>query len=240
MLFINNRPMRIEQKLWACFHGHSVFTTFRSKHKEILLWPLHWHRLIAHAKFFDFFIPSEQEVLYRLKKEIKKGDRKFRVILSDKHYAITSEAYEPPASVIYSGVKVHYSGITTHKTLGHYKTGNSLPYKLAYAEAIKNQAFEGLLLDSDGFLVDGSRTSLILIKDQTIYSLTGGLDGCMRKALNLWAKDQGLKCEDIKLKPQDLNGSLLLANSLLGIIPVDRIKCDLALTVVEQFRMDKP
>ena len=58
-------------------------------------------------------------------------------------------------------MKVHISTIQIHPQLGKYKTGNYLPYRLAKKEAESVSAFEGLLLDAYGYLVDGSRSSLL-------------------------------------------------------------------------------
>ncbi len=235
MLYIDGKLASLDQKNYANFHGNSVFTTLRSKARELLYWDLHWRRLSEHADYFGYTMPKESEVLDLLRKNIE-ADKKLRVIVSQNNYAITCEPYSAPSDEIYLGVKVIYSDITIHPVLGRFKTGNSLPYFLAQRQAQRAGAFEGLLLDCDGFVVDGSRTSLMMVKDQTIYSLMGGLDGVMRQAVIMWAKSVGIKCEEVKVKPHEISGSLLLANSLMGVVPVDSVSCEISRALVQEFR----
>lgn len=237
LFFNDQKAQNLEKDFFLNFHGNSIFTTFRSKRGELLLWPLHWQRLKEQAHFFGYSLPAEQQILSRLYKEALITDRKFRVILGPSYYAITSEEYEPPQAKIYAGVKVFHSSITIHPLLGQYKTGNSLPYAMAQKEAASHQAFEALLCDQEGFLVDGARTSLMMIKDQTIFALLGGLKGTMREHALAWARSIGMKCEGVRLKPEDLDGALLLANSLMGVVPVDRVQCEISRILVEKFRM---
>lgn len=236
--YINDQKAKdLEKDFFLNFHGHSTFTTLRSKNGELLLWPLHWQRLKEQAHFFGYPLPKETQILARLHEEALLKDCKFRVILGDSSYAITSEEYVPPPEAIYLGVKVFYSSITIHPLLGQYKTGNYLPYALAQKEAASNNAFEALLCDQQGFLVDGARTSLMMIKDQTIYALLGGLKGTMREHVLSWARAAGIKSTGIKLRPEEIDGALLLANSLMGVVPVDKVRCKLSSTLVEKFRM---
>lgn len=237
-LFINGEKASIPEKHYAQFHGHSVFTTLRSKDGVLLNWQLHWQRLLEHAHFFGFKAPIETSVLSVINAELGQNDKKIRVIISAGDYAITCEDYQKPDPNIYQGVKVITSTFTVHKELAQFKTGNSLPYFLAHRQAVAQNAFEALLLDHEGFVADGSRTSLLMVKDQTIFSLAGGLLGTMRQAVLMWAKTQGFSCVEVRLKPHEINGTLLLANSLLGIVPKNRVGCELSFKLVEQFRMD--
>lgn len=239
-LVIDGRAASLAERSYADFHGHSVFTTMRSKDKEPLLWSRHWQRLCAHASFFGFAVPPEQQIYRLLTSELaQKGvDQKIRIILAANRFAIACEPYEPPTSAIYSGVSVVISAMQVHPQLARYKTGNSLPYALAFKEAEKKGAFEALLCNNDDFVVDGSRTSIMLFDGETLTSLSGGLDGCMREQALEYARKRGVKIEQRLVKRHELSGHMLLANSLIGVVPVGAVNCDFIANLVSHFRMD--
>lgn len=223
------------------FHGHSVFTTMRSKDRQLLLWPQHWQRVTAHAGFFGYGIPEQKKIYRHIAKQLSNTDvdQKIRVILTKDHFALTFEPYQPPPSDIYRGVSVIVSRFLVHPQLAPFKTGNSLPYSLAHQEAEKLGAFEGLLLNHDGFVVDGSRTSLMLFDGETFSVLEGGLIGLMREEAITYAKENGFDVVRKLIKPAELRGQLLMANSLLGVVPVGDIQWPFIGKMVNHFRMDR-
>lgn len=240
ILIINGQPATLAQSAFSAFHGASVFTTLRSRGQKLLLWERHWHRVTAHARAFGYAIPDEQCISEQLMGIVKtvSCDQRIRIIIAEHGYALTAEAYAPPPSFIYDGVKTVLSRYVIHPQLGAYKTANSLPYQLAYKEAQEQGAFEALLLDSAGFLVDGSRTSLLCFDGKTLTALKGGLDGCMRDEVLAFAS-QFLEIDFRRYKPKEVHGQLLLANSLMGLVPVNAIYFDEVAMLVDNFRMDR-
>lgn len=236
-LIINGRPATLAEQHYSDFHGHSVFTTLRSQAGDLMLWPRHWQRLNDHAHFFGYAVPAEGAVLDVIR-EYATGNQKIRIIIASNRFAITIEDYLAPPSVIYDGVKTVITAFNIHPQLGGFKTGSSLPYALALKEAQDHGAFEGLLTDVAGFLVDGSRSSLMHFDGVVLTSLIGGLDGCMRAHVLSYARAASVPVQEKQLKAQDIYGQLLLANSLFGVVPVDSIKYDFVSHLVNKFRMD--
>jgi len=98
-----------------------------------------------------------------------------------------------------SGIRVRVSSYTRHhvnvsmcraKANGHYI--NSM---LALQEAINTGYDEALLLDTNGFVMEGSGENLFIIRDNVIYTpeLTSALDGITRSAVTQIIADEGLK-----------------------------------------------
>ena len=97
------------------------------------------------------------------------------------------------------GIRVRVSSYARHhvnvsmcraKANGHYI--NSI---LALNEAIANDCEEALMLDTDGFVMEGSGENLFIVRDGVIYTpdLTSALDGITRNTLFRLAEDAGYK-----------------------------------------------
>lgn len=239
-LFINGHEASIDETRLASFHGNSVFTTMRSKNKEPLLWRAHWQRLSSHAKYFAYALPEERRVLDLIMKEldVANENQKIRVLLNTRDFALTFEPYEAPQSNIYEGVHVRFSEQKLHPEFKSFKTGNSLPYQRAQAEAVHNGVFESFLCDADGHVVDGSRTSIMLFDGSSLLSLKGGLKGIMREEVLAFARREKIPTAAVFLRAAELKGQLMLTNCLIGVVPVGHERYPEVAKLVDFFRMD--
>lgn len=237
-LIINGVVATLPQQQMAAFHGNSVFTTFRSRHGEALLWNRHWHRVTTHAQFFGFAIPDENVVKQLINEQLKQSstDQKIRIIISAFGFALTVEPLEKVASAIYQGVSIVFSQYTIHPQFGKLKTANTLPYVMASQEAKQALAFEALLLNQHGHVVDGARTSLMCFDGTSLIALEGGLAGCMREEVLAYALSHNIPIARKFLLRHEIMGQLLLANSLMGVVPVNVIQSDVVAHLVEHFR----
>lgn len=216
--------------------GQSIFTTIRYQDNQPYLWERHWQRLAHHALYFGYDMPKEDLILNEISKHIIDHNvYKVRIIINSYHYYITIEPYILPQLAIYHGVDVMYASVNVHPQLKYYKTTSYLPYHLALKEAQKHNKFESLMLDDDDNVVDGARTSILLINNNTIIAPLGGLMGTMREEALSYAQNQGIMIKRCYLKPKDMVGQILLANSLMGIIPVGESKSLLAKDLVKRF-----
>ena len=98
-----------------------------------------------------------------------------------------------------NGIRVRVSSYTRHhvnatmcraKANGHYI--NSM---LALQEAIETGYDEALLLDNNGFVMEGSGENVFIIRDNVVYTpdLTSALDGITRKTVAKIIADEGLE-----------------------------------------------
>lgn len=97
-----------------------------------------------------------------------------------------------------NGIRVRVSSYARHhvnvnmcraKANGHYI--NSI---LALQEAVETGYDEALLLDTDGFVMEGTGENLFVIRDGVVYTpdLTSALDGITRNTVIRIIKDEGL------------------------------------------------
>jgi len=96
------------------------------------------------------------------------------------------------------GIKIRTSSFTRHhvnvsmcraKANGHYI--NSM---MALQEAMASGCDEALLLDTNGFVMEGSGENIFIVKDGVLYTpdLTSALDGITRNTIKRLANDMGI------------------------------------------------
>jgi len=97
------------------------------------------------------------------------------------------------------GIKIRTSSFSRHhvnvsmcraKANGHYI--NSM---MALQEALSSGCDEALLLDTDGFVMEGSGENIFIARDGVLYTpdLTSALDGITRKTIMQLAHDEGIE-----------------------------------------------
>ncbi len=100
-----------------------------------------------------------------------------------------------------------------------------LPYLRAYQKAVRRGYEEMVLLNRDGFLMEGSRSNLFFISYGILYTpalACGCLKGITRQTVIGLARRMGLKVLSVKAKPQKLweAQEAFLTNSVMGIMPL--------------------
>ena len=188
-----------------------VFTTILVVDGKPLWLSEHLARLKLHAKLAG--LPPTPRL--RRTSPLPKGEGKklLRISLNQEGYEITIRDLKPSpkeASVY----------ISDQIATSQLKTNQRQVYDLAYQQAQQQGAFEGLLCNQDGYLVDGSRTSLLVRKDNTLTVLEGGIEGITRQQVCLQAQKLGFEIKRAYLKPSEIQGQLLIAGTGIGIIPV--------------------
>jgi branched-chain amino acid aminotransferase len=108
------------------------------------------------------------------------------------------------------GIRVRVSSYTRHhvnvsmcraKANGHYI--NSM---LALQEAIDTGYDEALLLDTSGFVMEGSGENLFIVRDNVVYTpdLTSALDGITRNTVSRIIEDEGLKLVEKRITRDEI------------------------------------
>jgi branched-chain amino acid aminotransferase len=96
------------------------------------------------------------------------------------------------------GIRVKTSSFTRHHvnvTMCRAKAnGNYMNSMLALREAVSCGYDEALLLDVDGFVVEGSGENIFIVQDGVLYTpeLTSALDGITRRTVMTLAAEEGL------------------------------------------------
>lgn len=97
-----------------------------------------------------------------------------------------------------NGIRVHVSSFTRHHvnvTMCRAKAnGNYMNSMLALKEALDNGYDEALLLDTNGFVMEGSGENIFIIRDGVIYTpdLTSALDGITRQTIMTLCDELGI------------------------------------------------
>jgi 4-amino-4-deoxychorismate lyase len=88
---------------------------------------------------------------------------------------------------------------------------------------------EGIMLDSDGYVVEGTMTNLFLVKNQALYTASlekAGVAGIIRGVVMEQAALHGIKFFQGLVSQGDLLSAdeLFVCNSVIGIWPVRQIE----------------
>lgn len=108
------------------------------------------------------------------------------------------------------------------------KTHSFLPNILARIEARKKGAFEGILLDENGYICEGAVSNIFFVKDNMLLTPSVQndiLSGITRQTVIELVKRLGIKAREGRFKAERLfscNGCFL-TNSLMEIMPVRRV-----------------
>ncbi len=97
------------------------------------------------------------------------------------------------------GIRVKVSSFTRHHvniTMCRAKAnGNYMNSMMALQEALRDGYDEALLLDSEGYVMEGSGENIFIVRDGIVYTpdLTSALDGITRKTVMALCDEQGIK-----------------------------------------------
>jgi len=98
-----------------------------------------------------------------------------------------------------NGIRVRVSSFTRHHvniTMCRAKAnGNYLNSMLALQEALRDGYDEALMLDAEGYVMEGSGENIFIVRDGVIYTpdLTSSLDGITRHTIMTLADELGLR-----------------------------------------------
>lgn len=104
-----------------------------------------------------------------------------------------------------NGIRIKTSSYTRHHVNSAMtKAKANGPYYnsiLAVTEANKAGYDEALLLDTQGYVAEGSGENLFIVKDGVVYTpdLTCALDGITRRTIMTFIEDLGLKCVEKRI-----------------------------------------
>ncbi len=104
-----------------------------------------------------------------------------------------------------NGIKVRTSSYTRHHvniTMCKAKAnGNYMNSMLALQEALASGCDEALLLDTEGYVAEGSGENFFLIRDGVIYTpeLTSALDGITLNTIFVLAKEEGFTIKEKRI-----------------------------------------
>lgn len=133
------------------------------------------------------------------------------------------ESFYPPSESYENGISTITSNIERNSP--HIKL-LSMDFK-EHIKSIKGDNFEVLLINKSGYVVEGSRSNLIFVKGNTIYSpsLSEILEGITLKNVLEFIKKSKYKIEysSVLYKKIDQYDACFLTGTSIGILPISSI-----------------
>lgn len=220
--------------------GKGVFETMRSYDGKIFALKEHLHRMRLGLKALGIALPlSEEKIrfyIYRalVSNRLKNARVRLTVWQGSKtaRISIIVLSYQSHAPLKYRrGFKGIISDIRYDRAdiSPHVKSINYLSLMAASRQARKSGNDEALLLNSKGYVVEGSRTNIFFIKGKILCTpdlLSGCLRGITRQQVLAIGPKLGLKTKQVLAKPEDIFSAdeAFLTNSLLGIMPLTSLQ----------------
>lgn len=226
-------------------YGDGVFRTLRVAQGKALHWPLHYLKLQHDCAALGMDCPDEALLCAELDQVLAQHpDGVVKLIVTR---GVGARGFTPPADATATriwdvsplpdyppdwateGVKVHVCSLrlSAQPRLACVKHLNRLENVLAAAElhAHGGQAAEGLLLDTSGNLIEGTRSNLFLVLQGQLITpdlSRCGVAGIQRGRIMAWALQHGmaLQVRDVMLEEALQADELFIANSIIGLWPV--------------------
>lgn len=222
-------------------YGWGLFETMRSYKGNIVYFNEHLARIKDSCGLIKINFPYSLSVL---KKYIGKTveinafkDARVRLTLwksGDKttDTLIVAQKYSPfPSKKYKEGFSCLVSDATINENyfFARFKTTNHLFYQLAYLEAKEKGLDEAVILNSGGYLAEGSRSSIFFAKNNQLFTPAlecGCLGGITRKVIFDLTRKNRIKISEGKFTLSRLLSAdeAFLTNSLMGLMPLTRVK----------------
>ena len=227
-------------------YGDGVFETMLIVNQQIPLWGQHWLRLTKGCDALAIVQPKKEIIensITELTKGISKGVIKLIVTrgIGGRGYAAT-EQLEPefvliqtdypqyPESHWQEGVDVRICNtrLAHQPALAGVKHMNRLEQVLARTEWTDSNIAEGIMLDIQDNVIEGTMSNLFMVKNNTVY--TPGLNLCgvlgvMRETVLSILSEEQITYEVTKINQDMLKDAdeVFLTNSVIGLWPVKKI-----------------
>jgi branched-subunit amino acid aminotransferase/4-amino-4-deoxychorismate lyase len=224
----------------AFLYGFSLFETMRSYKGKIIYRGAHLKRLEDSAQLLNINLPYPKgRIDTFLEKTIRLNgyrDSYVRLTLWKQRrgsgMSIIVRPYRKyPLDKYKQGFSVCISDLRQVEdwTSLRIKSGNYLFYYLAFRQARSRGFDEAMILNSRGFISEGSRSNLFLVKDGELFTPSaqcGPLMGITRRVIMDLAQRVGIKVYEASLTPVDLQEAdeAFLTNSLIGVMPLTYIE----------------
>jgi 4-amino-4-deoxychorismate lyase len=225
-------------------YGDGLFETLLCLHGRPLRWALHLARLRAGCERLGITPPTEDRLL-ALVQPLAREDGVVKLILTrggeGRGYA--AEAVAAPDLLALArplpadrlrqqqeGIHARWchARLARNPLLAGLKHLNRLEQVLARAEWHGHEIHEGLMLDSDGGVIEGVSSNLFIVQGGALLTPVldqAGVAGVMRAAVMRAAATLGLPCHELRLTPaQVLHAEEVFAtNAVSGLRPVRRL-----------------
>lgn len=229
-------------------YGDGVFRTLAVRAGKAPLWDRHYAKLAADCRALAITPPAETLLLEDLRQiAARMPDCALKITVTrgsgGRGYAMpgtviprrivaASPLPDYPAEYVTHGVSVRYcrQRLALQPALAGIKHLNRLENVLARSEWQDPAIAEGLMLDNEDAVIEGTRCNLFLVEQGNVLITPDlsrcGVAGVTRDAVIEQAEKNGMTCriETVSRERLEAADAVLLVNSLIGVWPVARIE----------------
>jgi branched-chain amino acid aminotransferase group I len=248
IIYYNGRLITADEPAISPFdhsflYGHGLFETMRVYNGKVFRLTQHLTRLQEAADFLHWpKLPDQEEVGNSIMKVLERNtltNASVRLTLSRGMGASRPDpgsCGQPSIAVFASPLPPplpdegwDIATVTLKRNLSSplvkIKSANYLDNILAKAEAKSQGAHEALMLNTDGFVAEGSMSNLFLVTQGRLITPdnnSGILPGITRACIIELAHAAGIPVEERQVKPEELAGAdeIFLTSSIMEVIPV--------------------
>ena len=263
IIFLNGEFLPAEEAKLSCLApgfllGWGLFETMRSYKNKIIYLKEHIKRILDSCRLLDlnprYPAAKLKAVIAQALKMSGFKDAYVRLTLAKSEKgtdtAVIIKKYNAPAQSKYrEGFRASICGFRQNENsyFSQIKATGRLLYELEFNEARKKGFDEGLILNSSGFIAEGTRSNVFLVKDKqllTPHLSCGCLDGITRGAILDLASKYKINTYKGNFTIQDIYScdEAFLTNSLMGVMPlsgVEKEKIGKAKPGLTKFFIDK-
>jgi len=211
----------------GCFEGVRAYETERGA--SIFRLKEHTDRLFRSAKILGMDMPYTHEQINEAclqvvrENNLKSAYLRPMVFFGDEGMGLRADAlktnvivaaWEWPSymspDAINKGIKVRTSSFTRHHvnvTMCKAKAnGNYINSMMALREALSGGAEEALMLDTEGYVAEGSGENVFIVRDGVVYTpeLTSCLDGITRATIMQFCADHDIKVVEKRISRDEV------------------------------------
>jgi len=231
-------------------YGDGLFETLLLEQQQLYLWTYHYQRLCEGCLRLGIAVPDESLLLDEMKQVIShaetersiikllvtRGDgaRGYRAAAPTPHSATRIiQLFDTVQSVELTkqGIRARICNTTLGKNvkLAGIKHLNRLEQVLARSEWQQTDIHEGVMLDSEGYVIEGTMSNLFLVIDDVIVTPKlneCGVHGIIRRLLIEHQASLPLPLEIRRVQQQELYDAseIFFTNSLIGVWPVQQLE----------------
>jgi len=248
LVFLNGRFLPESEAVVSVFdrgflYGDGLFETLRVLNGVPFRWREHLARLDHGAETLKISLPFDAAKLHEFADHLIKAnqmpDALLRLTLSrgvgargyspkgaDRPSLVMSLHAAPPLQpnpVRQSRLMTSSMRLLANDPMAQFKTCNKLPHIVARAEAESVDADEAVLLNSDGFVAEGTSSNLFWLDDGTVFTpplCAGVLPGITRSVVLELSQSLGLTSRETNLYPRQLckADGVFLTLSSMGLV----------------------
>ena len=231
-------------------YGDRIYETLRAYNGKLFLISKHLGRLKHSADAISLKLPLSLdkigEALYESLKVNKLSEAYVRIHLSrgpgeigldpalcraPTMIIVTQPFKDYPAEFYEGGVAVAVVATRRNHPLAVspvIKSTNFLNNILAKIESLKAGAYEGIMLNWEGYVAEGTISNIFTVKHGVLHTPdleTGILEGVTRDLVLHLARKDRIPIKEAKLKPHDLTSAdeCFITNTTVEVLPVTRV-----------------